>query len=422
MRFGPRLALLCVLLLVAVAPVAVVGQSAAAPVAHGGSTGSEEPAAAVDGTAATQEAPRAGAGDVATQGENVTVSPESMTMTVQLQPDGDARWTVTTEFLLYNRSDREAFRQLAADYRTGDARFAYDVATFERAATAASEASGRQMEIRNPRYTNSTNTTGNVTVGRLALTFRWTNFAESSGERIHVGDAFNTTDGTWLRGLTARQTLVIRPPPGYGVLDSPGDAGVRQGAIRWKGPRTFEPGYLAQITYEGDVTPGTTEDPGPFDLSTLGLVGGLVMGLGVLAIGAYLLSQRREEGEPAPARATDPSTNGGDDSAAADAVDAGAAGAGAGAAGAAGAGAADESEADEPDVALLSDEERVEYLLERNGGRMKQATIVTETDWSNAKVSQLLSAMDEAGRIDKLRIGRENLISLPDEDPGEIEK
>jgi uncharacterized membrane protein len=71
---------------------------------------------------------------------------------------------------------------------------------------------------------------------------------------------------------------------------------------------------------------------------------------------------------------------------------------------------------------LLSDEERVERLLSSNGGRMKQADIVKETDWSNAKVSQLLSAMEEEGRIDKLRIGRENLISFPDEDITELEE
>jgi uncharacterized membrane protein len=65
---------------------------------------------------------------------------------------------------------------------------------------------------------------------------------------------------------------------------------------------------------------------------------------------------------------------------------------------------------------MLSDEERVLRLLDANGGRMKQAQIVKETDWSNAKVSQLLSGMDDEDAIDKLRIGRENLISLPDVD------
>jgi hypothetical protein len=76
----------------------------------------------------------------------------------------------------------------------------------------------------------------------------------------------------------------------------------------------------------------------------------------------------------------------------------------------------------EVDVELLSDEERVERLLEQNGGRMKQASIVKETGWSNAKVSQLLSSMEEADRIDKLRIGRENLISFPDEDVTDIDE
>jgi len=76
----------------------------------------------------------------------------------------------------------------------------------------------------------------------------------------------------------------------------------------------------------------------------------------------------------------------------------------------------DTEEGDEEiDLELLSDEERVEHLLEQNGGRMKQANIVKETGWSDAKVSQLLSAMADEGRVNKLRLGRENLISLPDD-------
>jgi uncharacterized membrane protein len=46
---------------------------------------------------------------------------------------------------------------------------------------------------------------------------------------------------------------------------------------------------------------------------------------------------------------------------------------------------------------------------------MKQSRIVEETRWSTAKVSQLLSSMADEGRVEKLRIGRENLISLPEE-------
>jgi uncharacterized membrane protein len=71
------------------------------------------------------------------------------------------------------------------------------------------------------------------------------------------------------------------------------------------------------------------------------------------------------------------------------------------------------------DPELLSDEERVEHLLEQHGGRMRQADIVSETDWSDAKVSQLLSRMAEEGSVEKLRLGRENVISLPDGEDGE---
>jgi len=77
--------------------------------------------------------------------------------------------------------------------------------------------------------------------------------------------------------------------------------------------------------------------------------------------------------------------------------------------------AAAEEEAEAEDLSLLSDEERVERLLEDNGGRMRQADIVAKTGWSDAKVSQLLSAMAELGRVEKLRLGRENLISIPDD-------
>lgn len=61
---------------------------------------------------------------------------------------------------------------------------------------------------------------------------------------------------------------------------------------------------------------------------------------------------------------------------------------------------------------LLTDEDRVRHLLDRSGGRMKQSAIVEETGWSKAKVSRLLSTMDDDGAIEKLSLGRENVISL----------
>ncbi|MFC7028007.1 helix-turn-helix transcriptional regulator [Halomicroarcula sp. GCM10025710] len=56
-------------------------------------------------------------------------------------------------------------------------------------------------------------------------------------------------------------------------------------------------------------------------------------------------------------------------------------------------------------------------LLEDNGGRMKQVDIVDTTDWSKSKVSMLLSDMEDEGDISKLRVGRENIISLSGHEP-----
>lgn len=66
---------------------------------------------------------------------------------------------------------------------------------------------------------------------------------------------------------------------------------------------------------------------------------------------------------------------------------------------------------------VLTDEERVVDLLESNGGRIHQTRIVERTDWSKSKVSMLLSRMEDDGTIHKLRVGRENVISLPGSEP-----
>lgn len=66
---------------------------------------------------------------------------------------------------------------------------------------------------------------------------------------------------------------------------------------------------------------------------------------------------------------------------------------------------------------VVSDREQVRRLLQENGGRMKQSEIVDAVDWSKAKVSRLLSKLDEDGEITKISLGRENLIVLPGHEP-----
>ncbi|MFP8953652.1 helix-turn-helix transcriptional regulator [Natrialbaceae archaeon A-arb3/5] len=68
---------------------------------------------------------------------------------------------------------------------------------------------------------------------------------------------------------------------------------------------------------------------------------------------------------------------------------------------------------------LLSDEGRVVQLLVKNGGEIRQHRITDETGWSKSKVSRLCSSMCDDGTVEKITVGRENVISLPEERPDE---
>ena len=352
------------------------------------------------------------------------------TMTVELQQNGDARWTITTTFSLDSANQTAAFQDLADDFtaegETGLERTA-TLQSFEQAVSITSSATDREMNLSDvDRETELDGAVDNGT-GELTLSFTWENFTRVDGNQLYIDDVLVTDQGLWLPGLEADQTLVIQAPSGGGVVD--GNVPARNGELRWEGPATFDEDTL-QSTFVGDtngdgdnqtVVPpdngngdddNQTEVPPDNGNDETALIPWIVGGGAVVVIAAlafYLFARRtgglqlpkpasrdRSDGttaeqaeEEEPTAATEPAA--GDDT--------------------------DETSAETQviDEELLSDEERVRRLLEANGGRIKQAAIVKETDWSNAKVSQLLSGMHEDGRIDKLRIGRENLISFPEE-------
>ncbi len=234
----------------------------------------------------------------------------------------------------------------------------------------------------------------------LVLTFTWTNFLEETDEGLRLRDAFSARDSkTWLTSLRSNQNLSIQTPPKYAVSSTPRGLQLEDNAVVVEGPRTFDSPEQLAVSYY--VPPGVGQEI-PWEL----IGGGVVV---VLIVGLLYLRRRSTtsertpasppESEPRNGAATEPAPAQTDEQAPE-------------------AGAEEGAESEDPDIDLdlLSDEERVELLLEQNGGRMKQANIVKETGWSDAKVSQLLSSMADEGQVEKLRLGRENLISLPDED------
>jgi len=333
---------------------------------------------------------------------------ENNTIEIALNSSGDTAWTITWSYALSEEDGTEQFQQLAREFERGNVEELQTLSEFRNVSEQLDAERARTIEITDVQRQSEINDTGPQTTGTLQLSFTWKNLAQIDGNQLMLNDTLTTErHGLWLDGLAPDQNLIVRIPPGYGVFDASVD--VRDGALRWRGPTTFDETTL-QATFVGDgatATPTPTPAVGSNDtqwgLAVL-ILGGLVVG-GVLVSLAVRYRDRlfdslpRDAGDEHPADGE--STQPPEDSP--------------------GSPETTPQGPTEIDEELLSDEERVERLLEHNGGRMKQTDIVEETDWSNAKVSQLLSSMESEGRIDKLRIGRENLISFPDVDVTELE-
>ncbi|RXK50520.1 helix-turn-helix transcriptional regulator [Halorientalis pallida] len=363
--------------------------------------------ALADGAEAHQPAVSSGAASL--QAQDTGINRTETIFYVGIRSDGDAVWTIRRNYTVDTEAKRVAFRSIAQDFERGAG---FD--TIGAARTASEQASattGRSMQITD--VTRRSSITGET--GQLVLKFTWTQFARKSGTYLYVDDVFLSPNGTWFPTLGANQTLTIVPPRSYDLFSaSPPGYSVTNASLRWEGDQdgTFEvsqPSVVYERSGNGTSPTNTTTGAQPGGVPPLLLVGlPILLVAGVIA---YLLATRGVD-VPSPASPT----GGGDDGGDGDDPPAATAETTASTTDGGTAATAAEADDEEIDEELLSDEERIERLLERNGGRMKQANIVKETDWSNAKVSQLLSSMDDEGRIDKLRIGRENLISFPDED------
>ena len=346
---------------------------------------------------------------------------------LELDTEGNAHWQITERIPLTDEESEVAFSDVAEEFEAGE----FDLASVDAVRAAAESVDGstaRQMSVTGRERTSAIEGRGENRTGTLTVSFTWENFARMDEEgELSLDDVFGTEGALWLPGLTPDQELVVVAPDGYAVLDA--SVPPQNGELRWEGPAEFDLETLS-ATFAGDASDGGPGDTGDSSTGLLWpVVAGVSVAVAVVAAALMLYRERLGEGSGEGVPGADGDAGGSDTAATESATDGGE-----------GAGAetgtdtaAVEAGGDEPtgtanppgattdpgggvDEALLSDEERVERLLERNGGRMRQADIVDETGWSNAKVSQLLSSMAEQDQVDKLRIGRENLISFPDVD------
>ncbi|QLD88349.1 hypothetical protein HWV07_04600 [Natronomonas salina] len=328
---------------------------------------------------------------------------------ITVYENGSATWTFRYIQGLETDEDRQNFEAYAEDFENNETEL---YTTFrngaERLTTNGSEVTGREMSAEN--FQRSARTEGldpsQSTRGVVEMSFRWDGFArvDDEGDNVVMGDVFE--GGLF---ISSDQQLIVQAGPNLAFGDvQPDDGEFDEGTmaesdtVTWGGEKSFNPSRprVEFVDPNAVSTDDTAPAAGGFGwlLPAAGLV--LVLLLGVGAAVAY-----RSEAFPYVGDGSDVRSNAGDGGASA-ATGGGEAAAGA----AAGAGGV-------PDEELISDEERVVTLLEENGGRMKQVNIVDETGWSKSKVSMLLSDMEDEGTISKLRVGRENIVSLAGHEP-----
>lgn len=316
----------------------------------------------------------AGAANPGAEFRQENVDPDDVLLSIELEPDGDAVWTIEYRVELTTEEEQQAFDELQADVESDPGSFTEQFRNRMAATTAeAASTTGREMAVENVSVTASQRELPRQT-GVLAYSFRWTNFAATDGDRLRVGDAI---DGLF---LDENSVLLLSWPEEYELADStPEPSETRDGAAEYVGPTNFEAGGPRLELVSGG---GGSDELGTVPTALGALVALLVVG----GIGGFAIAQRDSQDD---AEEDDHSDDGSEDG--------------------------DPEDDEEFGPEFLSNDEQVLRLVENNGGRMKQQDVVEELGWTDAKTSQVTMELREDGRLEAFRVGRENVLALPGE-------
>lgn len=331
-----------------------------------------------------------GTGDVVFQEE--AIDPDDVLITVEIDADGDAVWSIEYRTRLATDDNETAFEAFRADLEANPEAYTDRFrGRMETTVAESASATGREMTVSNVSVTAERREIPQE-YGVVVYRFRWNGFADVEDGRITAGDAI---DGLF---LDEQSSLILSWPESHELAEaSPDPTERRDGAVVWVGPTDFTAGEPRIAAERGSVV-----DAVP---SWLPLLVGAFLLVGVLA--AYVRRDREATSEADGSAATPERT----ESAAATAADAEPGDT---------EDANDEETEDEAsppiDEELLSNEEQVLRLIEREGGRMKQKRVAEELDWTDAKTSQVTTGLRDEGELDGFRLGRENVLSLPGDD------
>ncbi|WP_247730940.1 helix-turn-helix transcriptional regulator [Halovivax limisalsi] len=218
--------------------------------------------------------------------------------------------------------------------------------------------------------------------GTVTFSFTWTGFARVETVMVEVQGTlsqYTLAEGT---------TLWIRWPESYNYREiSPGPDHVRETGVGWDGARTeFIDDEPRVAIFPATNDTGSEPAPAEGGRSPLALFFVALLVLGTVATALWWRRDGAVDRRPDEPVRTPPAA------------------------------------ADGPPPELLSNEERVLELLASNGGRMKQQDVVSALDWTEAKTSQVVGDLRDRGDVEVFRLGRENVLALPDREESSEER
>jgi len=317
------------------------------------------------------------------------IDADSVTLIVDVTDSGDAQWQVVYRLRLETDADSQAFSELQADIENDSSQY---LDSFEQrireSVAAASNATGREMSASGFDVSTEREDQPQAEFGLVTFSYEWTGFAVADGDEIRVGDAIEQLF------LDEDERIEFRWPEQYRLESSSPEPDVneQQRAV-YRGRFSFDAGQPELV-----VTSSSEDD------SQLWLFAVAVGLIGIVAVAGLYWRRRRTD------------TSAGEDAHEAGDGPAAVARPGGGAADGAAENSLESTDPEGPPPELLSNEERLLRLLEQNGGRMKQKVAADELDWSAAKTSQVVGDLRDDGRVESFRLGRENVLTLPDVD------
>lgn len=296
----------------------------------------------------------------ATVDERAELERDSVLLRVDVHENGTASWRVEYRTRLDEPDTAAAFESLQSDIEEDPAAYSEEFfRDMDETIATAERSTGREMSGENYAVDAETRRLPQK-YGVVTYSFDWHGFAAIADDEVQVGDSLS---GLFLGD---DERLMISWPDGYEVAEFRPDPDVeREQTVVWTGPADFgrnEPHVSLAPVSTGPTVPEW-------------LPVAVVVGCAVLAIAWWRRTRGARSGSGVPAL---------------QATDGGIA----------------------PD--LLTNEERVLQMLEQHGGRVKQQDIVDELGWTEAKTSQVISTLREEGKVESFRLGRENVVSIPD--------